>query len=35
MVKELEHKSYKGKLRDLGLFCVKKSKLKRDLTAVF
>ena len=31
----MEHLSYKGKLRDLGLFSLEKRRLQRDLRAAF
>ena len=35
MTNELEHLSYEDRLRELGLFCLNKIRLQRDLTVAF
>ena len=35
MIKGVEHLSYKGKLKEMGLFSLEKRRLQGDLTAAF
>ena len=35
MIQGMEHLSYKGRLRELGLFSLEKRRLSRDLKAAF
>ena len=35
IIRELEHLSYEERLRELGLFCLEKRRLQRNLTGAF